>query len=90
MGLTTGKEVTSPLPNKELKVVGVEGWDGKEAVVVEEEEFSLEDIMGEEVRVGGWVGGFGVLSTSLSHSFVHPFIHPPTCLHSSERRLLQS
>jgi len=52
VGLTTGKEVTAPLPGGKLVVVPASAWDGKEAVVVEEEEFSLEDIMGEEVRRG--------------------------------------
>ncbi|GAB5033474.1 protein disulfide isomerase-like 2-3-like [Nannochloropsis oceanica] len=49
VGLTTGKEVTAPLPGGKLVVVPASAWDGKEAVVVEEEEFSLEDIMGEEL-----------------------------------------
>ena len=53
VGLTTGKEVTAPLPGGKLAVVPASAWDGKEAVVEEEEEFSLEDIMGEEVRRGG-------------------------------------
>ena len=58
VGLTTGKEVTAPLPEGKLAVVTAVAWDGKEAVVEEEEEFSLEDIMGEEVRrEGGREGG---------------------------------
>jgi hypothetical protein len=32
-----------------LKIDKVKAWDGKEAEVVVEEEFSLEDIMGEEL-----------------------------------------
>ncbi|TFJ81457.1 hypothetical protein NSK_007418 [Nannochloropsis salina CCMP1776] len=48
-GLTTGKESTAPLPPGALKVVKATPWDGREPPVVEEEEFSLEDIMAEEL-----------------------------------------
>lgn len=47
-GLTTGKEATAPL-GAAIKIEKVKAWDGKEAEVVEEEEFSLEDILGEEL-----------------------------------------
>uniref|UniRef100_I2CQT3 protein disulfide-isomerase n=1 Tax=Nannochloropsis gaditana (strain CCMP526) TaxID=1093141 RepID=I2CQT3_NANGC len=49
VGLTTGKESTAPLPPGALKVVKATAWDGREPPVVEEEEFSLEDIMAEEL-----------------------------------------
>ncbi len=49
-GLTTGKEVTAPL-GQAIAIKTVTPWDGKDAPVpeVEEEEFSLEDILGEEL-----------------------------------------
>ena len=48
-GLTTGREATAPLPGGAVSFHKVEAWDGKDAPVVEEEEVSLEDILGEEL-----------------------------------------
>ena len=45
-GITTGRQTTNPF-RKELTVVSVEPWDGKDAQPPEEE-FSLEDIMGDD------------------------------------------
>lgn len=47
-GLTTGGVVTSPLTG-DVKIESVAPWDGEDAQAVEEEEFSLEDILGEEL-----------------------------------------
>lgn len=49
LALTTGGEVPKPLGEGGVKISRVQEWDGKDAEVVQEEEFSLDDIMGQEL-----------------------------------------
>jgi len=46
--LTVGKETTATLGGG-IRIEKVAEWDGEDAAVVEEEEFSLDDIMSEEL-----------------------------------------
>jgi hypothetical protein len=76
-----------------LKVVKATPWDGREPPVVEEEEFSLEDIMAEEVRrEGGREGGregrrVVPLVLKLVHESLSAFF--PTALRVEKRRELR-
>ena len=48
-GITTGRQTTNPL-RREPNIVETTAWDGKDAPAIEEE-FSLEDIMGDDDEV---------------------------------------
>lgn len=44
-----GFEQVAPVNGDVAAVVAADPWDGSDGVVVDEEEFSLDDIMGEEL-----------------------------------------
>jgi hypothetical protein len=48
-GIRTGGLAGSPIRGELAQLKSIDPWDGKEAKVVEEEEFSLKDIMGDEL-----------------------------------------